>query len=222
MSFMKSLQIVIIVLITMSRIVYSKKDYSIFFQTWINQVPVVKHGQQIQDSNFLCLCLLCDTPYEIKKHIQELKCLPTGMLDSKSPYCVGDFCRLEFSNVDSCVIPLLFYIEADMDFTKSLILATFNCNGEELSSRVIASDDVKFRPLTNPSDSSTLNFFQYIILNNILYVRECHYNYKNLLLEDISIHAYNISCDGKIQEINYNGIKSLKIFDGIIPKKWEI
>ena len=206
----------------MPEIVYSKKDYSIFFQTWIDQVPVVKQGQQIQDSNFLCLCLLCNTPSEIKKHIQKLKCLPTGMLDSKSPYCVGDFCQLEFSNVDSCVIPLLFYIEADMDFTKSLILATFNCNGEELSSKVIASDDVKFRPLTNPSDSSTLNFFQYIILNNILYVRECHYNYKNLLLENISIYAYKISYNGKIQEIDYNEIENLMIFDGIIPKKWEI
>ena len=218
---MKKIKTTIIVLMLMSSAVANcQNGYSSVFRAWCSKIPILKSNQPVQDSSFLCLCLLCDTPDDVFQHIQELSCLPADLLDMKGLYCSGNFARLDINNIDSSVVPMLFYIEADMDFTKSLLFVSFDSMGNELSSIVLATDDDRVRPLKEKTDEPTLNLFQYIIIEDILYVRECQYN-KELILDNIQISAYKISSNGIIHKNHIeNGRDAFESFP--LPlSKWE-
>ena len=196
-----------------------QKTYPSIFGAWSNKIPMLKCGQPVQDSSFLCLCLLCDTPHDIAQHIQELSCLPVGLLSINEPYCSGNFSRLELEDLDSCVVPMLFYIEADMDFTKSLIFVSFDCMGKELSSRILATDDHSMLPLKEKTNELLFNLFQYIVLENNLYVRECQYN-NELMLVNTKISAYKIFYNGSIQKIPFEMESDVFESVPIPPQKW--
>lgn len=218
---MRFVKITIFVVMLMSlTTAYCQQDYSSVFRAWCSKIPILKSNQPVQDSSFLCLCLLCDTPRDISRHILKISCLPAGLLDINGPYCSGNFIRLGCKNVDSCVSPMLFYIEADMDYTKSLIYVSFDSMGNELSSMVLATDDERVRPLKEKTEEPSLNLFQYIIIEDDLYVRECQYN-KELILNSITISVYSISHNGTIH--NNPLVSGREVFDNFPPPvtKWE-
>ena len=201
-----------IIILILASVPFSVRSQVSDFAKWLKDVTVIKEGQPVQDSLFLCLCLPCDMPDAVEKQIQQLSCFqekPLGFNGRYSPYCIGNANRLLVSPLDTGLVAISFYIEADRDFTKSLVLAIFNSAGTEVSAKVIASDDAVFFANKESMKDSTLRLFQYLLGQGILFVRECCYD-RNLHLVDLKTSAFSIAHDGIIKQIDQPTPVSLK------------
>jgi hypothetical protein len=217
------LEIISLIIILSPIASHAQKFNASYFDSWTHKIIPLKEGQNIQDSLFRCLCLPCDTPTPIERHIRKLSCMPAALLDYNGPYCAGNFRRLSSTELDTNIIPLLFYIEADMDCTKSLVLVIFTKDGVELSSKVIASDDPAFIAKTESKNIKTFRLFQYVLDKNVLYIRECCYNFEYQLV-DVTTSAYEITHDGIIKQVDkLDKIYLQKLFSTFtIKDKWSV
>ena len=196
------------------------------FNTYTQQRATITEGQPIEDSLFLCLCLPCDTPSPIDSLLLHLSCFPAermGINSQYSPYCIGEVKRLPIPDLDTALLPVLFYVEADRDYTKSLVLATFTHDGTEVASQVIASDDPALMAPGETADTKTLRLFQYRCEQGMVYVRQCCYD-GDLHLIDWITSSYRILHDGTIKRVDEIDAKSMQRVFREFPlvDKWSV
>lgn len=83
----------------------------------------------------------CSIPSNIQKKLLSLSCIPEPWHYSPdySYYCCFN---LNVASITPDIILAIFYTNANTDFTRSLIIATFDTLGNEIQSYILATDDL--------------------------------------------------------------------------------
>ncbi len=134
----------------------------------------------------------CSIPDDIQKSLLSLSCVP-NVWHYSSEYSYYCCFNLNVVFVNPKVIMAVFYTNANTDFTRSLIIATFDTLGNEISSHIIATDDNNIvRPLQS-------NGKEYRIVRTIVEIKD-----NNINVTEISLFFGQYDDTYRREEITHN------------------
>lgn len=197
---MKKKQMIFLFLIFFStHTSFSQNKYASEFKDWISGISSRIQPLAEQDTLLVEEDIACCIPFNIEQHIAELSCFPDCMgFLYDGPYYTGKYFRINLKDTIPNVYVLLFHVSGFVDFTRSLVLATFDSTGMEISSMIVASEDICVIGKNKEEIEIGYKKIQYCIEDNSLLVREALYERDSQTYKDFKDSRFYISPSGII------------------------
>lgn len=181
---------------------FCQNKYASEFKDWISGISSRIKPLTEQDTLLVAEDIGCCIPFNIEQRIAKLSCFPDCMgFLYDGPYYTGKYLRIILKDTTPNVYVLLFYVSGFIDFSKSLVLATFDSTGIEISSMIVASEDICVLEKNKEETEIGYKKFQYCIEDNSLIVREALYEIDSQTYKDFKNSRFYISPNGIIFKI---------------------